>query len=302
MNELERLRMLADSGDVAANFELGLAYWGAHASGPLHNTPEDDALAVKYFKKAAQNGELAACDYLAEAYRSGRGVKKNRASARHWAKMYDRSGAIRDADLYEKRKEIFEGAASVPINLLIWWSRSECRIPSRGLVFAALAIMGVIFSLYMIPTYYYQEKEAIEDDKSAGHDPFTMDAKGNRSYRSALIKKRNLGIGWVASAAAIGAAGAYFNFGRIADAMGVVALLTLVHGAYKWFSSSRTLSVIWRDEAYRKLDTKNVGGPSTPAPRWSSRSNAARYDLELRRVILLRNLWSYHFWATSLFR
>ena len=76
--ELAALRKRAESGDVKAQVQLGLAY----ASGD--GVTADESEAVKWFRKAADQGDAAGEYYLGEVYATGRGVPVDYVEALKW--------------------------------------------------------------------------------------------------------------------------------------------------------------------------------------------------------------------------
>jgi len=70
---------LAESGDAVAQFNLAMLY---HSGSGL---PQDEAEAVKWYIKSAENGYTKAQEYLAAAYREGWfGLHKDVKKAEYW--------------------------------------------------------------------------------------------------------------------------------------------------------------------------------------------------------------------------
>lgn len=76
--EFQQTRILAEQGDAAAQFNLGLIY--TEGQGVAKN----DKLAVQWFRKAAEQGEVYAQFNLGVMYAQGRGVAKNDELAVDW--------------------------------------------------------------------------------------------------------------------------------------------------------------------------------------------------------------------------
>ena len=86
---LRLIRPLANNGDAAAQFNLGLMYLTGQG------VQQDDAAAVLWFRKAAEQGYVSAQSNLGVLYRDGRGVPQNYAEAVTWLrKAADQGDAI----------------------------------------------------------------------------------------------------------------------------------------------------------------------------------------------------------------
>jgi hypothetical protein len=80
MMALENLRELADHGDVNAQWQLAIRY--RHGDG----VPQDDALAVQWFERAAEQGSVAAQGALGAYYwRGWRGTAEDLPKAYFWS-------------------------------------------------------------------------------------------------------------------------------------------------------------------------------------------------------------------------
>lgn len=84
----DRLREAAEAGDADACYRLGLTY---RKGSPAH--PRDDLGAVLWFRRAAEGGHREAMLALAEAYRGGHGVVRDRREAARWG---ERAGSRAD--------------------------------------------------------------------------------------------------------------------------------------------------------------------------------------------------------------
>src|ERR1700722_12894844 len=71
----------AAAGDAPSQVQLGLAY--VTGDGVAH----DDAEAVKWFRKAADQDDMRGERYLAEMYFKGRGVAVDNAEAAKWLRL-----------------------------------------------------------------------------------------------------------------------------------------------------------------------------------------------------------------------
>jgi hypothetical protein len=251
MKEIERLRLLAESGDGPANLELGIAYWGDCAYGPLRKTPTDFALAVKYFQTAAEVGEDRAYLYLERAYKSGKGVGRNRKIAKQWRARYEQLDHVREYDHHAMRKNakplvlatMAAGAglayANYVHNTRIWW-----------LCFG-LALVTGLSAIINAGQLYWTEADTAKRDKVQGHDPSTTDAEGYRYYRSTGTMRRMRGFFVVVGAAAGLCISAYVDLGAVTVALSIAALLAGAYGAYTWWDAAMKLTLIKRNEDYR---------------------------------------------------
>ena len=93
---LRLLRPLAEQGNAAAQFNLGIMY----ANG--RGVPNDDVQAVKWFRLAAEQGYAVAQVNLGVMYANGRGVPKDYVLAYMWANLGAAGG---DEDARENREE-----------------------------------------------------------------------------------------------------------------------------------------------------------------------------------------------------
>ncbi len=101
---LRLMRPLAEQGDAAAQFALGLMY----ATG--QGVPQDYAEAAKWYRLAAEQGDAAAQFNLGVAYATGRGVPQDYVQAYMWfdlaassSEAKNRASAIETRDLIASR-------------------------------------------------------------------------------------------------------------------------------------------------------------------------------------------------------
>jgi hypothetical protein len=85
-SNLEALRKLADQGDSAAQFDLGVRY----ATG--QDVPSNYAEAARWFTSAAERGNVAAQATLGTYYWLGRGVAKDPIKAYFWSLVAEANG------------------------------------------------------------------------------------------------------------------------------------------------------------------------------------------------------------------
>jgi TPR repeat protein len=75
---LELTRPLAEEGNVAAQFNLGVMYQLSHG------VPQDNEAAVSWYRKAAEQGLAEAQYNLGVMYANGEGVPQDYAAAQMW--------------------------------------------------------------------------------------------------------------------------------------------------------------------------------------------------------------------------
>jgi len=81
-----KVRNKADSGDAAAQFELGLLY----STGTI--VPQNDNESVKWFRLAAEQGLAEAQRYLGNAYAAGEGVEQSYIESIKWTRLAAEQG------------------------------------------------------------------------------------------------------------------------------------------------------------------------------------------------------------------
>jgi len=77
-SEVSQLKTRAAAGDAEAQVKLGRAYQDGNG------VPQNDDVAVKWYRKAAEQGNPAAQNNLGVMYRLGSGVEKNKEEAVNW--------------------------------------------------------------------------------------------------------------------------------------------------------------------------------------------------------------------------
>jgi TPR repeat protein len=105
---LADLKEMANAGDVKSQVQIGLAYLtgdGVH---------KDDAEALKWQRKAADQDNPVAQRYLAEMYFKGRGVTADNAEAAKWLRMAAEQG---DAQSQHNLAVLYTEGLGVPRNV-----------------------------------------------------------------------------------------------------------------------------------------------------------------------------------------
>lgn len=93
-------RPLAEAGDPAAQFDLGLLYLDGHG------VPESPAEAANWFRRAAEQDYTEAQHNLGAMYASGEGVKRDYVQAYKWLNLCAakaNAGCVTQRDLVAKK-------------------------------------------------------------------------------------------------------------------------------------------------------------------------------------------------------
>ena len=117
---IEDLKQIAYAGDVAAQVQLGVIYLRGDG------VPKDDAEAMKWLRKAADQDNALAERYLAEMYFKGRGVEQNNMEAAKWLRMAADQG---DAESEHNLAVLYSQGQGVPRNLkqAVEWMRKSAE-------------------------------------------------------------------------------------------------------------------------------------------------------------------------------
>jgi TPR repeat protein len=83
------LRSQAEAGDATAQYNLGVMY------GKGVDVPQDDAEAVKWYRKAAEQGNVEAQLILGAIYGKGRGVPQDDVESARWVRMAAEQGSAK---------------------------------------------------------------------------------------------------------------------------------------------------------------------------------------------------------------
>ena len=120
-SEFDEMKALADKGDAYAQNNLGFMYDNGRG------VPENDAEAVKWFKKAAAQGRADAQYNLGVMYDNGSGVPENDAEAVKWyRKAADQGLAAAQSNL----GYMYYSGDGVPENNIrayLWWSMAKTQ-------------------------------------------------------------------------------------------------------------------------------------------------------------------------------
>src|SRR2546422_434692 len=104
-NSLVELKKQADSGDAAAQFNLGWLYYDGRG------VPQDYAQARQWYEKAAAQGNAKAQNNLGVLYQNGQGGLQDYAQARQW---YEKAAAQGHAEAQWHLGEMYYDGKGVP--------------------------------------------------------------------------------------------------------------------------------------------------------------------------------------------
>jgi len=120
---LQEWRALAEQGDPVAQFDLGTLYRAGYGQ----VVPQNDAEAMKWFRKSAEQGLAKAQFFVGFMYDNGMGVPKNDAEAVKWYRKAAEQGheysQLSLGRMYWKGK-------GVPVNYVkayMWWSLATAQ-------------------------------------------------------------------------------------------------------------------------------------------------------------------------------
>tara|TARA_R110002126_G_C10370575_1_gene493378 strand:- start:246 stop:782 length:537 start_codon:yes stop_codon:yes gene_type:complete len=120
-SEFDEMKALADQGIAYAQNNLGFMYDNGEG------VPENDAEAVKWFRKAAEQGYAAAQFNLGIMLEKGEGVPENDAEAFKW---YKKAAAQGLADAQSKLGFMYGTGKGVPENSIrayVWFSMAKTQ-------------------------------------------------------------------------------------------------------------------------------------------------------------------------------
>ena len=95
-SEFDEMKALADQGNANAQLNLGVMYDNGEG------VPENDAEAVKWYRKAADQGDAIAQSNLGHMYLRGEGIPENNIRAYVWwsmAKTQGHANAVTNIDI-----------------------------------------------------------------------------------------------------------------------------------------------------------------------------------------------------------
>ena len=134
-DKLTQLKRDAENGDAEAQYQLGFNYFHGY-----DGVKEDHEEAVKWYRKAAEQGHVDAQILLASCYSKGEGVSLNHAEAAKWWRKAAEQG---DADaqlVIGGMYEIGEGVPKDEAEAIKWYRKSAAQGNENAK--AALNILG----------------------------------------------------------------------------------------------------------------------------------------------------------------
>ena len=119
--DFDETKALAEQGDVDAQYNLALMYRKGEG------VPENDAEAVKWYRKAADQGYAKAQYNLGFMYANGDGVPENDAEAVKW---YRKAAEQGHANAQSNLGFMYANGDGVPENFVhayVWWSMAKTQ-------------------------------------------------------------------------------------------------------------------------------------------------------------------------------
>jgi hypothetical protein len=124
---LRLIRPLAEQGDAAAQFWLGLMYDRGKG------VPQDFAKAIKWYRLAADQGDAPAQRHLGAMYEHGKGVPQDYAEARKWVRQAAEQGYAR---AHYNLGVMHRDGLGVPRDYVLahmWFNLATSHQPSKAL-------------------------------------------------------------------------------------------------------------------------------------------------------------------------
>ena len=120
-SEFDETMAAAKQGKAYAQFNLGVMYDIGRG------IPQNDAEAVKWYKKAAKQGYADAQSYLGVMYDNGRGVPENDAEAVKWHRKAAEQGHVSAQNNLGYKYVQGEGVPENSIKAYVWWSMAKTQ-------------------------------------------------------------------------------------------------------------------------------------------------------------------------------
>jgi TPR repeat protein len=110
IKDIKRTLEEAKAGDAEGQFYLGMWHSYGYNPGDIEPIPEDKTEAMKWFRKAAEQGHLDAHTFLGDMYFQGDGVPQDCAEAVEWyrkpAEQGDDVAQFKLGEMYEEGKGV----------------------------------------------------------------------------------------------------------------------------------------------------------------------------------------------------
>ena len=207
---LDELRALAEQGDVNAQFNVGVR----HSTG--HGAVQDDAEAVRWWRRAAEQGHVDAQGSLGDAYLFGCGVEQDYTEAAQWYRLAADRGDV-EAQFELGRMTVNGlGVAQDDAEAVAWWQLAA----DQGYVAAQLHL-----------GFAYETGRGVQQNDADAERWYRAAAEGDRED-PALHYARGVNFSgtdepealtWFRLAAEQGHAGAQFELGVMYYEGGTVA-------------------------------------------------------------------------------
>ena len=206
-----KLRTDAEQGDADAQYSLGIKYWGLYDSTPV----EDQREAVRWFRRAAEQGHVRAQKHLVDAlytlgsaYEFGFRVEKDEREAVRWYQMAAEQGhaeaqySLGDAYKYGRgvekdqreavrwyRMAAEQGHTNAQFNLgLAYWNGESVDedMPEAVRWFRKAADQGYAYAQYNLGYAYWNGKGLDKDPREAVKWYRKAAEQGNASAQNSL--------------------------------------------------------------------------------------------------------------------
>ena len=119
--DFDETKALADQGDADAQYNLGVMY------GKGRGIPQNDAEAVKWYRKAAEQGYAIAQSNLGIRYDTGRGIPENDAEAVKWYRKAAEQGYANAQSNLGAMYYNGEGIPENHVGAYVWWSMAKTQ-------------------------------------------------------------------------------------------------------------------------------------------------------------------------------
>jgi hypothetical protein len=153
-SRFDRLVASAENGDAAAQVELGIFYY----NGRSDNHRPDYAEALKWFQRAADQGNPKAQDRIALMYYYGQGVPQDYAQAAHWYQLAAQGGdyhaRLQLSDMYQRGIGVPRDASeSRKWSKLATADHSDHKSFGFGTLLAVVGLAVIGFSIGLVASH-----------------------------------------------------------------------------------------------------------------------------------------------------
>ena len=192
--EIELLRNAAENGEIAAQFQLGTAYYTGQG------VPQDFQEAIKWYRKVAKKGFAAAQHNVGVAYSQGKGVPQNHKEAALWYRKAAKQGDSRSQNNLGSMYRIGKGVRQDYSEAVRWYRKAAEQgnaIAQYNLGVAYHLGHGVIQNNQEALKWYHKaakqghvqaQRELTKQQESVSSSPPTERSKTTKQMPSTLKK------------------------------------------------------------------------------------------------------------------